>query len=70
MGAPGKPHCRGYRCGEEGRTVVIFWILSEAKDGSGPDHALKRPGVKGGRGDACTDNSSVCVQVLGSAMKM
>ena len=61
MGAPGKPHCRGCRCGEEGRTVAIFCILSETKDGSGPGHALKRPGVQGGRGDECIDNSTVCV---------
>lgn len=69
MGTPGKPYCRGCRCGE-GRTVAIFCILAEAKDGPGPGHALKRPAVQGGRGDECADSSSVCVQVLGSAMKM
>lgn len=50
--------------------MAIFCILAEAKDGPGPGHALKRPAVQGGRGDECADSSSVCVRVLGPAMKM
>ena len=63
-------HLQGVQVWGGGQAVVIFCILPETKDGSGPGHALKTPGVQGGRGDECIDNSSVCVQVLGSAMKM